>query len=181
MGIGHFGNPGLAMADRVFAARLGILAVALCALVLAALFAERRQQARELAESAARLQDVLKASGVTTFLWNVTNDSLQRSANAAQVLGFDPQTSYGSGDFLAQVHQEDRERLKALIRRLSPEHPTYNVTFRFACPDGRELWLEESAKAEFDGLDRIVVLKGLTLDITARKFYEEHKSVPVKA
>jgi hypothetical protein len=41
--IGHFGDPGLPLADRVLAARAGILAVALCAYVLAALFAERRQ------------------------------------------------------------------------------------------------------------------------------------------
>jgi integral membrane sensor domain MASE1 len=40
IGIGHFGDPVLPMADRVLAARAGILAVALCAYVLAALFAE---------------------------------------------------------------------------------------------------------------------------------------------
>src|SRR5262249_37686376 len=34
IGIGHFGDPGLPMADRVLAARAGILAVALCAYVL---------------------------------------------------------------------------------------------------------------------------------------------------
>src|SRR5262249_56054654 len=59
IGIGHFGDPGLPMADRVLAARAGILAVALCAYVLAALFAERRQQEAALAESEARLQEAL--------------------------------------------------------------------------------------------------------------------------
>ena len=56
IGIGHFGDPGLPMADRVLAARAAILAVALCAYVLAALFAERRQHEAALAESEARLQ-----------------------------------------------------------------------------------------------------------------------------
>jgi integral membrane sensor domain MASE1 len=51
IGIGHFGDPGLPMADRVLAARAGILAVALCAYVLAALFAERRQHEAALAEA----------------------------------------------------------------------------------------------------------------------------------
>jgi hypothetical protein len=45
------------MADRVLAARAGILAVALCAYVLAALFAERREHEAALAESEARLQE----------------------------------------------------------------------------------------------------------------------------
>src|SRR5262249_10063125 len=38
IGIGHFGDPGLPVAERVLAARAGILAVSLCAYVLAALF-----------------------------------------------------------------------------------------------------------------------------------------------
>jgi integral membrane sensor domain MASE1 len=54
IGIGHFGGPGLPMAERVLAARAGILAVALCAYVLTALFAERRRHEAALAESEAR-------------------------------------------------------------------------------------------------------------------------------
>ena len=92
IGIGHFGDPGLPMADRVLAARAGILAVALCAYVLAALFAERRQHEAALAESEARLQEALTAGAVTTFVWDVGTRSSQRSANAAQILGFDPTT-----------------------------------------------------------------------------------------
>ena len=54
IGIGHFGDPGLPVAERVLAARAGILAVALCAYVLAALFAERRQHEAALADSERR-------------------------------------------------------------------------------------------------------------------------------
>ena len=56
------------MADRVLAARAGILAVALCAYVLAALFAERRRHEAALAESEARLQEALTAGAVTTLM-----------------------------------------------------------------------------------------------------------------
>src|SRR6185437_7645743 len=58
-----------------------------------------------------------------------------------------------------------------------PEHPAYTVTFRFRNPEGREVWLEETAKAEFDGLGRLVRLKGLTLDVTARKQSEDQQSL----
>jgi hypothetical protein len=76
--IGHFGDPGLPMAQRVLSARLGILAVAFCAYVLAALFGERRQQQVELAESEARLQEALRAGMVTTFAWDVASGLSQR-------------------------------------------------------------------------------------------------------
>ena len=177
IGIGHFGDPGLPMADRVLAARAGILAVALCAYVLAALFAERRQHEAALAESEARLQEALTAGAVTTFVWDVGTRSSQRSANAAQILGFDPRQIFTPNNFLSRVHPDDRERFKALVRGVIPERPAYTVTFRFKHPDGREVWLEETAKAEFDAVGRLVRLKGLTLDVTARKRSEEHQSL----
>jgi PAS domain S-box-containing protein len=181
IGIGHFGDPGLPMADRVLAARAGILAVALCAYVLAALFAERREHEAALMESEGRLQETLTAGAVTTFVWDVGTGSSQRSANAAQILGFEPQQTFTAGHFLSRIHPDDRERFKALVQAVSPERPAYTVTFRFEQPDGREIWLEETAKAEFNAEGRLVRVKGLTLDVTARKRFEDHQSLLIAA
>jgi PAS domain S-box-containing protein len=179
--IGHFGDPGLPMAERVLAARAGILAVALCAYVLAALFAEQRQHEAALAQSEARVQEALTAGGVTTFVWDLGTESSKRSANAAQLLGFDPQDTFSSRSFLSRVHPHDRGRFKALVRGLTPERPAYTATFRFQHPDGREVWLEETAKAEFDALGRRLRLKGLTLDVTARKLSQDQQSLLIAA
>jgi PAS domain S-box-containing protein len=181
IGIGHFGDPGLPIADRVLAARAGIVAVALCAYVLAALFAERREHEAALVESEARLQEALTAGAVTTFAWEVGTSSSQRSANAAQILGFDPRQAFTAGNFLSRIHPDDRARFKALVHAVRPESPAYTVTFRFNHPDGREIWLEETARAEFDGEGRTVRLKGLTLDVTARKRSEDHQSLLIAA
>jgi PAS domain S-box-containing protein len=175
--VGHFGDPGLPMSDRVLAARAGILAVALCACVLAALFAERRQHEAAVAESEARLQEALTAGGVTTFVWDVGTGSSQRSVNAAQILGFDPQQDFTASDFLSRVHPDDRDRLKALVSGVNPERPTYSTTFRFKQPDGREVWFEETAKAEFDSVGALIRLKGLTLDVTARKHSADQQTL----
>jgi len=62
-GIGHFGDPGLPIGDRIMGAQAAILGVALCAYVLAALFAERRRaEARQdllIAELDHRVKNVL--------------------------------------------------------------------------------------------------------------------------
>jgi two-component sensor histidine kinase len=42
-------------------------------------------------------------------------------------------------------------------------------------PDGQEMWLEETATAEFDAAGHCVRIKGLTLDITERKRADEHQ------
>ena len=81
------------------------------------------------------------------------------------------------GDFLSHVHPDDRANLKTLIRELRPDNPSYALTFRFRRPDGRQVWLEETARGEFDASGRLLRIKGLTRDITERKELEEHKNL----
>ena len=61
-----------------------------------------------------------------------------------------------------------------------PESPSYAITFRFVRPDSREVWLEETSRAEFDAAGRYIRLKGLTVDITERKRAEEHQAVLIE-
>ena len=174
-GVGHFGNLDIPMDTRILGAQSSILGVAICAFVLAALFAERRQHVAVLMESEARLQEALATGAVTAFDWDVRTDLTRRSENAALVMGLDPQQNVTKSSFLTRVHPDDRARFKALLSGVRPDNPSYAVTFRFIRPDGREMWLEETARAEFDAAGRFVRLKGLTLDITERKLAEERQ------
>jgi PAS domain S-box-containing protein len=115
------------------------------------------------------LQEALAAGAVTAFDWDVRTGLSRRSENAAQILGFDSQQTFGTTHFLERVHPEDRGHFLALVHGVRPDNPSYMGTFRFIRPDGREVWLEETSKAEFDTAGRFVRLKGLTLDITERK------------
>jgi PAS domain S-box-containing protein len=171
-GFGIFGSPELRIADRILIAQVAILAQSLCALVLAALFAERRQHEARFRESEARLQDALRAGAVTAFDWIVHTDISRRSENAAQILGYDPNQAYTATHFLERIHPDDRQRFKACIRGLRPGKPSYAVTFRYLRPDGQEVWLEEAAQAEFDPEGLVAHVSGLTRDITERKRVE---------
>jgi PAS domain S-box-containing protein len=175
-GIGHFGDSALPINDRVLGAQLAIIGFALCAYVLAALFAERRRHEAVLEESEARLQEALTAGAVTAFEWNPRGKS-QRSENAAQILGLGPLQSLSSTQFLARIHPDDRRSFMALIRKVCVDLPSYSATFRFIRPDGREVWLEETAKGVFDAAGRLIRIKGLTCDITRRKQAEERQDL----
>jgi PAS domain S-box-containing protein len=176
-GIGLFGEQSLLPADRILGAQAGILAVSLCAFVLAALFAERRQHERVLTESEAGLQEALTAGAVTAFEWDVLTGALRRSNNAGQILGFDPKEPFTATQFLERVHPDDRERFKAHLRAVRPDKSSQALTFRFIRLDGQEVWLEETSRAEFDASGRFVLLKGLTRDITERKRAEERQDM----
>jgi len=176
-GIGHFGDSKLAIEDRILEAQAGIVVVALCAFVLAALFAERRQHEAVLSESEALLQEALTAGAVTAFDWNLLTGWARRSENAAQILGLDAAEDMTADEFMSRVHPEDRARFKTTVRAVRPERPSYAITFRFVRPDGREVWLEETARADFDDAGRVIRLKGLTRDITERKRAEQRQDM----
>jgi PAS domain S-box-containing protein len=176
-GIGRFGDPTLPIGDRILTTQGAILVFALSAYVLAALFAERRQHEAVLEESEARLQEALTAGAVTAFECDPRSGLSRRSQNAAQILGFDPKQPFTGAQFLAQVHPDDRARFEAIIDGVRIDSPCYSVTFRFIRPDGRQVWLEETSRAQFDTTGRVVRLKGLTRDITRRKHSEKRQDL----
>jgi PAS domain S-box-containing protein len=125
------------------------------------------------------LQEALTAGRVMAFEWDRATQLSQRSRNAAEILGFDAEEE-GSGTvkrFLDRVHPDDRARFRAHLYGLRPDNPSYGVNFRYIRPDGREVWLEETAKAQFDTAGRYLRLKGLTRDITDRKRAEEQQTL----
>src|SRR5467141_2460359 len=124
-GIGHFGNPGLPIGDRILDPQAAIVAFTLYAYVLAALFAERRQHEAVLEESETRLQEALAAGAVTAFEWNPRNGLSQRSKNAAQILGLGPQQTFTAAQFLARIHPDDRARFEALVDKVRVDSPSY--------------------------------------------------------
>jgi PAS domain S-box-containing protein len=131
---------------------------------------ERKHAEAEIQESESRLADALAAGQVIAFEWDAATRSSRRSANAAAILGLEEEDGgLCSYSFFERVHCDDREHFKAQVHGLRPDQPSYALSFRFRSPDGRQLWLEETAKGEFDAEGRLVSIKGLTRNITDRK------------
>jgi two-component sensor histidine kinase/integral membrane sensor domain MASE1 len=167
--LGNFGSTSLSMEYNIVSAQITILGTALCTFILSALFAERRQHEAVVAESEARLQEALGVGSVLTFDWDVSTDLVQRSSNSVQILGHDPEQSLSATSFVARIHPGDVGRVKELWSSLNPSNSTASISYRFLRPDGREIWLQETSKAEFDAVRRLVRVRGLGLDITQRK------------
>jgi PAS domain S-box-containing protein len=175
--VGIFGDSRLSIEQRIQSAQASILAISFGALVLTALFSERRLQKIALLEREARLQEALRAGGVMAFDWDLAVDQVRHSENAALILGFGLQEVLSGSEMLGQVHPEDLPRVTACVRGITPDKPAYSVTFRYRRGDGdSEVWLEQVATAQFgsDGLP--VRIRGLTTDITQRKQFEEEIS-----
>jgi PAS domain S-box-containing protein len=104
------------------------------------------------------------------FEWNAITGQSRRSHNAARIIGDDQSwvESRQGNAFLKRVHPEDGQTFKAHIKQLSRTNSSYALSFRFCCHDGRQVWLEETARGEFDATGRLLRIKGLTRNITER-------------
>jgi PAS domain S-box-containing protein len=172
--IGIFGDPHLSIEERVLEAQAAILAVSLGALVLAALFSERR-----LHET--RLQDALRAGRVMAFDWDMSADEVRFSQNAPEILSLHPQRVLSGTEWLKQIHPEDRPLMASCLDSARPDQPSHSVVFRYRRPDGGEVWLEQIAIVQFDSAGKPTRVNGLTTDVTERKRFDEELSLAWKS
>ena len=129
---------------------------------------ERRRSEAAVKAGEVRLADALAAGQVIAFEWDAITRLSRRSKNADDILGIDRKVTVNSprDNFLLRVHADDRAGLKTCIRELNPYASSYKCSFRYVRPDGRLVWLEETAKGEFDASGNLLRVNGLTRDIT---------------
>jgi PAS domain S-box-containing protein len=179
--IGVFGDLQLSTEERVLGAQATILAISLAALVLAALFSERRLHESAILEREVRLQEALRAGSVMAFDWDLPADEIRFSQNATGILGLGSQEVVSGTHWLKHVHPEDRSRVASCLEDARPNQPSISISFRYLRPDHAEVWLEQVAMVQF-GLDGTPArIGGLVTDVTARKHFDEELSLAWKS
>jgi len=172
--IGIFGDSRWSWEQRIQYAQASILAISFSALVLAALFNERKLQQAALLERESRLQQALRTGGVMAFEWDLVADQVRHSQNASLILGLGSRDVLSGSELRERVHPDDRPAVDACLKGVAPDKPSYSMTFRFLRgDDDSEVWLEQVASAQFDSNGSAVRIGGLTTDITERKRFEE--------
>jgi signal transduction histidine kinase len=117
--LGHFGNPDLTMEARILSAQASIVGLALWALVLAALFAERRENEARLTQSNMMVErerdnKLLNAQAITATIAHEVRQPLTAIAtNASAALRF-----------LGRVPPDHEEVRAALNRIIGDSHRT---------------------------------------------------------
>jgi PAS domain S-box-containing protein len=178
--IGIFGDLQLSIEQRVLGAQATILAISLGALVLAALFSERRLHERAILERETRLQEALRVGSVMAFDWDVPADEMRFSQNATGILGLNPQTVLPETEWRQHIHPEDQPRLVSCLEGARPDQPSTSIAFRYRRPDGGEVWLEKIAIVQFDSAGKPARVNGLMTDVTERKRFDEELSLAWK-
>ena len=172
-GVGHLGGNSGIPDNRIAAARIAILASSVWALSLSAMFARLRNDAEKLRMSDEHLRNALVAGHVYAFDHEIASGKIERSENAAAILGVENDgAQMGYDDYVKIVHPQDRDNILSGAGRMRPGSAFSNSTVRIIRPDGQIVWLEQSETGIFDQNGTLVRIRGLTHNVTERKAAE---------
>ena len=134
---------------------------------------ERRRTEDALRDSEQRFRLAAYAGKMFSYEWDAATDVVARSGEYAEMLCTDKVAQLTTGQKLsAKVHPDDREKVLAADAALSPAKPNLRVSHRMAGPDGREIWVEKTGRAEFNEQGKMLRIVGMVADVTERKLAE---------
>jgi PAS domain S-box-containing protein len=153
--------PSLLEALRTAAATLG-----------AALY--RKRAAEALRRREAQLAEAQAIAHLGSWEWNIASDTVTWSDELYRIHGFAPHAFIVTSERLIEcVHPDDREHVRAVIKRALAERGEFSFEHRIVRPDGSVRVLRGEGKSVVDAAGVPVRMVGTGQDITERKIAEE--------
>ena len=165
--------------DRAYAARSTLLAISICTLLLAALFAERRHKEVALKDSHDRLQLALDGAELGVWTIDVKSGRFESDARDRKIHGYPPQALpqrvREARDF---IHPDDLPQLDAAFEASKRAGSSCRVEYRLAPTAcglgvGQERWVSVEGTVVRNAEGQPVRLLGVTRDITEHKHATE--------
>jgi PAS domain S-box-containing protein len=140
---------------------------------------ERNQLIGELQEQRKRIDEMVRdVPGVVWEAWGQPDAETQRiefvSDYVESMLGYSKEEWLATPNFwLTLVHPDDREKAAADAARIFADRKGGTNEFRWVAKDGRVFWVEAQSTVICDESGDPVGMRGVTMDITARRRAEE--------
>jgi PAS domain S-box-containing protein len=177
LNVGYF-DSGNSLTDRILSAQTFVLSEAILVVLLAAVFAERRDHLAALENSNHRLQLALDCAELGTWSLHLKSGRFDNDARDRGIHGHGPEVPPKTlAEMRSQVHPDDLHILDAAFGALGRDGSHCRAEYRLAplgdhVRTGRERWvaIEGAVLRQADG--RPVQLLGVTRDITEQKHAE---------
>ena len=120
-----------------------------------------------------RLMDLASAAAnLGMWTWDIDRDTIWATRRARELFGFSESEPVNRARFFGSVHPEDREITDRAIDLALASDVGYEVEYRVLLPDGKTRWMEARGQIERDGRGEARLLRGVVLDISARRATE---------
>ena len=135
---------------------------------------DRKRAEEELRESKQRLDIAMDGAQMGAWHWDVAEDKRYFSNQTCSLLGINPATFRGTAnEFFAVLPPEDREAVKAAMRRTLDQDEPYESAYRAVWPDGSVHYITARGRLSRDDSGRPLKLSGVIWDVTVQKQAED--------
>ncbi|HEY8615383.1 PAS domain S-box protein [Phenylobacterium sp.] len=136
-----------------------------------------RQSTEALQDREAQLTAALDAGALAIFDFDHVAGRMAPSPRLNALYGYPPDHDLTLADIRARYHPEDAEGILARARAhdADPSIRHFEWTFRLQLPDGAIRWIEGRGEYLRDDAGAIRRSRGVVMDITQRKRWEEHQ------
>jgi PAS domain S-box-containing protein len=136
---------------------------------------ERREAERRILEAQRQLQLALTAARMGTWSWKL-DGMLTLSPQVAQMHGLPDGPAESSYDeFLALVHEEDRDRVNGILRAAIDDGAAFQTEYRVPDPAGRTRWVALLGQKSAGAVPAESRLVGIARDATEAKESEAER------
>ena len=134
--------------------------------------AARRAQAdaeSALADLRERVDNAQALANMGDYDWHIPTDTNRWSDQLFRIYGYEPQSFEPAYErFIALIHPEDRERIRAIHQEAYQTGEPYEMLERIVRPDGEVRYLSSNGQVVQDETGQPVRMRGTCIDITDR-------------
>jgi len=134
---------------------------------------DRRDAEDRLQLALARLNGVLSAAEVGTWIWDLDTDLIEQDLNLARMYGLGTATRSRPEQHIAQVHPDDRAGVRLAIEEVLAGRGPLLSEFRVRDDEGHLRWMAARGQLQTGLAGRPRVLAGIVIDISELKRLEE--------
>lgn len=130
---------------------------------------KRKMAEEELRESEERMSLAVDAANLGLWEWNVSKDELWGTPARRALLGLPASGKIKLEDGLSKVHVDDRDRVRQTFMDAVKTGKNYHVEYRVVLPDGSVRWTDHRGRCVRGADGKDLVLRGVSMDVTAQK------------
>ena len=139
--------------------------------------AAMRASDERLRMSERSLAEAQRIAHIGSWGWEAATDTSRWSDETCAIYGIEPGTFDGRDEtFMAFVHPDDRERLRAVVQAALDEDAPLSLDLRILRRDGAQRTIHEDGEVIRDGAGNVLRLVGTISDITDRLAREDERT-----
>jgi len=127
---------------------------------------------RELRASEHRFSLVADAAKLGIWTCDLVKNEIWTTSNWRALFGFSESQRLEFEDVLKRIHPDDREVFNHNFKEALAGGGHYETDYRIVSPDNQTRWVASRGRIDFDPQGKPLMLRGVSVDITARKHAE---------